>query len=80
MKHKKAQLMNITIQGIFVAFVEIVIFVALHPAIQNQIEILKDNSTSTAMNLMADLIPFFIILAIVIGTLSISTGPQQQQF
>lgn len=75
---KKAQM---SISGMIVAFIELMIFVAFFPLIQAQIAILKANSTSLSLNLLVDLLPFFILLSIIVGTLFGSSlmGQQQQQ-
>ncbi len=73
---KKAQL---SISGMIFAFVEFMIFVAFFPLIQQQIATFKANSTSVSLNLMVDLLPFFILLSIIVGTLfGSSLAPRQQ--
>ncbi len=74
---KKAQ---VSITGMIVTFIELVVFVAIFPAIQAQIAIFKANSTSGSLNLLVDLLPFFILLSIILGTLTIGAlGGQRQQ-
>jgi len=74
---KKAQL---TITGMIFAFIEFLIFVAFFPLIQQQIAVFKANSTSVSLNLLVDLLPFFILLSIIVGTLfGVSLAQRQQQ-
>ena len=78
MNMKKAQL---SIGGMIMAFVEFLIFVAFFPLIQQQIAVFKLNSTSVSLNLLVDLLPFFILLSIIVGTLfgASLVGSKQQQ-
>ncbi len=74
---KKAQ---ITISRIIFAFIEFLIFVAFFPLLQQQIAVFKANSTSVSLNLLVDLLPFFMLLMIIVGTLfGASLVGQRQQ-
>ena len=76
---KKAQ---ISLTGMIFTFIEFMVFVALFPLIQSQIETFKANSTSISLNLLVDLFPFFLLLTIIVGTLfgmSLGGGQQPQR-
>jgi len=67
--NKKAQL---TIYGIIMVLVLIVIFSALHPVMDQQINILVENSTDQSVNLIANL--YLPMLAIMILVTIVSLG------